>query len=234
MLEILIGREEGVVKPRLTLTREGKVSYLGNPGSVPKSVSRKHCRLVLHDDATLSITDITDENFMYVNGIDCKSRGKITIKDTVELGPDRYKLDLPTIVKAFSSQQTYHIAYLENVQAEYNKAKMDNQISQGRLNALSALPGVLSMSSMVLAACTEYAEVRIPMIVLAALFALGFAVIRIRNASRNPVKLKKLDDDYREKYVCPNPMCQHHFGQTQYKELLRSQGCPYCKARFVE
>lgn len=232
MIEILIGREAGVDKPRLTLTVEGKPSFLGAPGSVPKSVSRKHCLLTLRDDSTLSVADVTDNNFMYINGAECKSRGRITVDDTVELGPDRYKLDLQTIVGAFSARQTYHIAYLGNIQAEYNKTKMDNQIRQGKLNALSALPGVLSMSSMVLA--TVYAEVRLPMIILAALFGVGFAILRIRNASRNPMMMKKLEDDYRERYVCPNPMCQRHFGQTQYRELLKNKACPYCKAKFVE
>ncbi len=234
MVEIIIGREAGVEKPRLALTADGKTSYYGTPGSVPRCVSRKHCRLEIHEDSTLSISDMTDNNLMYVNGSDCKSRGHITLNDTVELGSERYRLELPAIVKLFSAQQTYHIASLKTVYDDYYKIKLDNQIRQGKLNALSALPGVLSMSSMVLAICLNNEGVRIVMIVLAALFAVGVVIIRMKNSSNNPLKMKELDDAYHDSYVCPNPSCQHFLGAMQYKDLLKNGACPYCKAKYVE
>lgn len=234
MIEIIIGREAGVEKPRLALMAGDKTAYCGNPGSVPRSVSRKHCRLVIHEDSTLSVSDLTDNNFMYVNGSDCKSRGHITVNDKVELGPDRYCLELSTIVKVFAAQQTYHIAPLKDIYDNYYKVKLDNQIRQGKLNALSALPGVLSMSSMVLAICLDNEGIRIVMIVLAAVFAVGVVIIRMKNSSNNPLKMKQLDDDYHDSYVCPNPSCQHFLGAMQYKDLLKNGACPYCKAKFVE
>jgi len=234
MIEIIIGREAGVEKPRLALTTGDKTSYCGNPGSVPCSVSRKHCRLVIYEDSTLSVSDLTDNNFMYVNGSDCKSRGHITVNDTVELGPEHYRLELSTIVKAFSAQQTYHIAPLKNVYDNYNKVKLDNQIRQGKLNALSALPGVLSMSSMILAICLNNEGIRVVMIVLAAVFAVGVVIIRMKNSSNNPLKMKQLEDDYHDSYVCPNPSCRHFLGAMQYKDLLKNGACPYCKAKYVE
>lgn len=232
MMELTIGRESGVENPRLAIEQNGKTFYWGKPGSVPKSVSRKHCHVSVEDDARMLIEDITENNFLYVNGVDCKRKGDVGITDTVELGPDRYRLDLEGILKAISSQQTYDISHLKEIYESYQKEKYDLQVSQGKLNALSALPGILSMTSIGLAVFIENA--RIVMIVVAALFALAFALIRYRNASKVPKKNKELEEIFRDHYVCPNPSCGHFLGAIPYKELLKNKACPYCKSKFTE
>ena len=232
MIELQIGREGGTDTPRLVIVNEGKTSFYGQPGSVPKSVSRNHCKVKVADDLTMTIEDVTANNFMYINGLDCKRRKGVKVTDAVELGPDHYRLDLESIVKAFASKQEWHIAHLEKVYDDYNQTKLDNQVKQGKLGAISALPGVLSMASIGLAVVIPGA--RVIMIVVAALLALTFVVIRMKNASNNPIKMKQLDEDFREHYVCPNPACGHFLGATPYKELLKNKACPYCKGKFVE
>lgn len=232
MMELTIGRESGVDNPRLAVEQNGKTFYWGKPGSVPRSVSRKHCLVKIDDDSKVLIEDITPNNFMYINGMDCKKKGGVTLSDTIELGPDRYRLDLEGIVKALSSQQTYSIATLKGVYDSYQKEKYDIQVYQGKLNALSALPGILSMTSIGIAVFIENA--RLVMIIVAAVFALVFALIRYRNASKIPSRTKKLDEEFRDKYICPNPACGHFLGVTPYKELLKNRTCPYCKSKFTE
>ena len=107
MIELIIGRESGVDKPRLAVYFNDKTSFYGTPGSVPKGVSRKHCKVVVGDDSSIVIEDITDNNFMFINGVDCKKKKKISANDTIELGPTRYPLDLDAILKSFSSKQVY-------------------------------------------------------------------------------------------------------------------------------
>jgi len=231
MMDLIIGRESGVENPRLAIEQNGKTYYWGKPGSVPKSVSRKHCHVLMEDDAKMLIEDITENNFLYVNGVDCKRKGGVSISDAIELGPDKYRLDLEGILKALSSQQTYDISTLKGIYEAYQKDREDLQVSQGRFNALSALPGILSMTSIGLAVFIENA--RIVMIVVAALFALVFALIRYRNASKIPKRNRKLEEDFREHYICPNPACGHFLGGTPYKELLKNRSCPYCKSKFT-
>ena len=231
MMDLIIGRESGVENPRLAIELNGKTFYWGKPGSVPKSVSRKHCHVSMDDDAKMLIEDITENNFLYVNGADCKRKGGVSISDTIELGPDKYRLDLEGILKALSSQQTYDISTLKGIYETYQKDREALQVSQGRFNALSALPGILSMTSIGLAVFIENA--RIVMIAVAALFALVFALIRYRNASKIPKRIRKLEEDFREHYVCPNPACGHFLGGTPYKELLKNRSCPYCKSKFT-
>lgn len=232
MIEMLIGRESGTEKPRLAVFREGKTEYYGTPGSVPKSVSRRHCRVTLDDNLIITIEDVTDDNCMFVNGEDCKRRKNLRMDDRIELGWEHYVLELENIIRGLSTQQTWHIAHLEQVYETYHQSKLENQIKQGKLGALSALPGILSMTSIGVAFIFDGA--RLPMIAVAAVFAIVFAVIRIRNASEIPLKLKKMDEDYREQYVCPNPMCGRFLGTMTYKDLLKNRACPYCKAKLIE
>lgn len=232
MIELIIGRESGVDNPRLAVTQNGQTQYFGTPGSVPKDVSRKHCRIQVGADSKMVVEDLTDNNFIYINGSDCKRKVDVSLADTVELGPSKYHLDVETIIKTLSAKQSFSIKHLETVYDGYQKEKFDMQVKQGKLNALSALPGVLSMTSIGLAVFIPGA--RIVMIVIAALFALAFALIRYKNASEVPLKTRKMDEAFREKYVCPNPLCGRFLGATPYKELVKNRSCPYCKSKYTE
>ena len=231
MTELIIGRESGVENPRLAVTLNGQTIYVGEPGSVPKNVSRKHCKITLDNDK-ISIEDLTDNNFTYINGADCRKKSNISLQDNVELGPSRYHVDLDAILKIASSKQAFSIKHLQAVYDEYQQQKLDMQVRQGKLNALSALPGVLSMTSIGVAVFIN--EARIIMIALAAVFALAFAIIRYINASKVPLKSKEIEDSFREKYVCPNPACKHFLGFTPYNELKKNRSCPYCRSKFTE
>lgn len=232
MIELIVGRESGVENPRLAVAQNGKTQYFGTPGSVPMDVSRKHCRIEVAEDGKMVVEDLTDNNFIYVNGVDCKRKTGVNPADTIELGPSKYRLDIDTIVKTLSAKQSFSIKHLEAVYDGYQKEKFNMQVKQGKLNALSALPGVLSMTSIGIAVFIPAA--RIIMIVIAALFALVFAYIRYKNASDVPLKTRKMDEAYREKYVCPNPLCGRFLGATPYKEVLKNRTCPYCKSKFTE
>ena len=88
MQEILIGRAGGT--QTLKVTVNGKSTTLG---AVPMSVSREHCKVVRQDDGTAVITNLNSRNVTYVNGQAVVSH-EVTADDVVELGGDRYRLDL--------------------------------------------------------------------------------------------------------------------------------------------
>lgn len=234
MIVLLIGRESGVENPRLAVTLNGQIHYFGIPGSVPKDVSRKHCRIQIGEDSKMTVEDLTDNNFIFINGVDCKRRGDVSFSDTIELGPSKYRLDIDTIIKTLSTKQSFSIKHLEAVYDGFQKEKFDMQVKQGKLNALSALPGVLSMISIGAAVFFQNQDVRTWAIVLAAIFALAFAVIRYRNATVVPMKTRKMEEAFREKYMCPNPLCGRFLGATPYKEIVKNRSCPYCKSKFTE
>ena len=239
MMDLFIGREAGTDKPRLAVTLDGKTVCIGTPGSVPKSVSRRHCRICVGDDSLMTIENLTVsadsesvQNLLFIDGAEYIRRSGVPIDATVELGPNRYRLDVRALLKAVAAGQDYSICHLEKVYDDYQKEKLDLQIRQGKFNAISALPGVLSMTSIGLAVFIPNA--RVVMIVVAAVFALAFAFIRYKNASKIPLKTREIEDRFREKYVCPNPVCNHFLGAVPYKELLKNHHCPYCKCKFSE
>jgi len=234
MIELIIGRESGVENPRLAVTQNEQTFFFGTPGSVPKDVSRKHCHIIIGEDAQMTVEDLTENNFIYINGADCKRKTGVSPSDSIELGPSKYRLDMDTIIKSLSSKQSFSIKHLEAVYDWYQQEKFDMQVKQGKLNALSALPGVLSMISIGAAVFFQNQDVRTWAVILAAVFALAFAVIRYRNATIIPLRTRELEDSFREKYVCPNPLCNHFLGNLPYKELTKSRSCPYCKSKFTD
>ena len=65
-MEILIGREN-TDQRRLQITVGDIAKLYGKPGSVPKSVSRSHCKLIVSGEKYM-IESLTDCNSIYVNG----------------------------------------------------------------------------------------------------------------------------------------------------------------------
>lgn len=231
MTEIIVGREEHSDAPRLALNIGGSLSFMGKPGCVNKHMSRKHCRIVLEDDGSVSVYDITDDNYITVNGKECKQKRHLSVSDSVELGSDHYPLDLSAIVAMASSLKEFSIVHLEKIYNDYQKQKMDFQVRQGRVNALSMLPGAISMLSAVLAFVLE--SIRIPMVVIAVIFLVSIFVVRLLGASSNPLKQKQMDDNFHDHYVCPNPACHQFLGAKPYKDLKHMKACPYCKAKWT-
>ena len=247
MTEMIIGREAFSDAPRLAVTMNGKTDFLGNPGSVPKSISRKHCKITIGDDSLMTVENLTIQpgsmsvpNEVYVDGEDIIKKSGVPMDSIIVLGPKpqnnnektQYKFTVKTILKTLGQNQVYPIGHLKKVYEDYQKEKFDLQVYIGKLNALSALPGVLSMTSIGLAVVIP--ALRIVMIVVAALFALAFAIIRYKNASKIPLKTRDMEDRFRKKYICPNPTCHHFLGNTPYTELAEHKECPYCHCRFTE
>lgn len=236
-MEIILGRESGAQQPRLQINCEGKNYFLGNPGSVGMKVSRQHCRLDIKPDGTIvSITDITDNNFMYINGKEFKSKKSISLTDIIELGPDKYKLDIAAVLKLVIGVPTYHIAPLREIYDNYQKELMNMQIKQGKMGAMSSLPMILSMGSGVLVSVIPGINpaVRTILILIAVSLMILFIYLRLKTASSNPQKRKELDDEFHKKYVCPNPNCRHFFGTMRPDELLTNKTCPWCKSKLAE
>lgn len=245
-MELTIGREQG--KQRLQITADnGTVKYYGNPGSVPKSVSRQHCKLEVINDNELLITNIKPENKTMVNGIAIMKK-HIGYNDLVELGKDKYMLSMPAIINAFTQQavpntgkqnqqqaQTYSISHLEKVWNDYNQAKLDAQIQQAKENAVSSVTGLFSMGAILAGLFPGVpAGLRIIIYVIAFSLAGYFFYSRIRKASYYPKFYQDLDHELHKHYVCPNPDCHHFLGYQHFEDLEKGKKCPYCGSKFVK
>ncbi|MBR1940427.1 MAG: FHA domain-containing protein [Bacteroidaceae bacterium] len=243
-MELTIGRQENVEKPRLKITTEKKeVLLLGTPGSVPKSVSRQHCKLTVLNHDIFIITNLKPENKTFVNGVSIVAK-RIEKDERVELGKDKYLLDWQTIIQAMDTLPTTRISYntssysinhLQQVWEQYSKAKLDMQIKQGRENAMSSVSGVFTMGA---AACAFLPGVpnvlRIMLYIIAACLAGYFVFSRYRKASYYPKLQSDIDKRFRMRYICPNPDCQKFLGYQPYEELAKSKICIYCKCKYIK
>ncbi len=243
-MELTIGREEG--KQRLQVTSDnGTVKYYGNPGSVPKSVSRQHCKLQVINENELLIINIKPANKTLVNGIAVMQK-HIGYNDLVELGKDRYILSLSAIVNAFSQHPTYQtgnqdqqqapsysIAHLEKIWNDYNQAKLDAQIQQAKENAISSVTGLFSMAAIMAGFIPG-----VPFIIRAAIYVVAFALAgfffysRIRKASYYPKFYQELDKKLHKDYICPNPNCGRFLGYQPYDDLIKNKKCFTCGCEY--
>ena len=243
-MEIIVGRESGTAEPRLCIKIGNVAKYIGTPGSVPKSVSRSHCVIAIDDNNSIKVNNVSDQNALYVNGMEYKSKD-ISESDLVELGPDRYRLDVQAVINAARSSasgqqgsktppapKSYNISGLKRIWDEYNQAKLDIQIRERKIGALSTIPGAISMISIPLAAFLENNTIRTVCVVIAAISTIAFGAIRVKSATSVPVLQKELDEKFQDNYVCPH--CSHFMGNQRYELILKNGGCPWCKSKFTE
>ena len=182
----------------------------------------------------MTVEDLTDNNFMYVNGKECKRMENVSLADSIELGSSKFRVDVDTVLKGLSGKMSVSIGHLKEFYENYQERKIKMQRSQQLLGVLSALPGVLSMISIGVAFAFPGGNARVVMISIAAVLAVSFAIIRLIYVFRNPKMMQKLEDDFRDNYVCPNTLCNHYLGQIPYKELVKNHSCPYCHCKYKE
>lgn len=70
--ELILGRESGA--SRLHIVMNGKDCVYGAAGSVPRTVSRQHCKLTVEDDGSYTLVNLKPENKTYVNGLAIASK----------------------------------------------------------------------------------------------------------------------------------------------------------------
>ena len=119
-MEVIIGRESG--SSRLHISGYNLEKFLGNPGSVPKSVSRQHCKLSVDAQGNCTIINLQPENCTLVNGVAIESK-HITFSARVELGPEHFRINQKEIIESVTGKempQTFSILPLQRVWDEYN------------------------------------------------------------------------------------------------------------------
>lgn len=244
-VEAIIGKEEG--QHRLLVKIGSKAFVVGTPNCVPNTVSRAHCNLTVDfaDDAArkavkVRIQNIKSQNVTYVDGQEVEAK-VIGENSHVQLGYDRYTIDLPQIIAGMKKflpaappppPAEYSIGYLENIWNQYHERKLQLQKKQHSLGLWARLPMFFTMGSGVLTAFVP-AEFKPYMMVLAVLsfLIMAYGFIQQKNFVFSE-EMDKLEGWFQDNYVCPNPKCKHFMGNIPYKILRQNKGCAYCKCLF--
>lgn len=229
-MEFIFGRDPATC--RLKITVEGKTLLWGDPNSVDNSVSRQHLKLEVNDDGTKVLTNINPANATKLNGnAIIKKKFELDDNTVVELGMNGYKFKLNEIVKKFV-KETVSIGHLKQVIDGYRKAKLDMQIGERKQNAMRGLmPVFMALAGIVGFTNILEGPIKILPSVLLLLLSGYFGYVGFVSASRNPLKGAELDQNFRNKYVCPK--CGHSLN-GEYSDLLNAGQCPWCHTRFKE
>lgn len=243
-VEAVIGKEEG--QHRLLVKIGQKAFPVGTPQSVPNTVSRMHCSLSVEytDDQARKVTKIKiqnlkPQNITYVDGQEVESKSIKEISH-VQLGFDRYNMDLKQVVDGMRKflppleGPVLPITHLKKIWEEYDEEKLRISDKAAKSANKQKLQGLLSMSAMLIGCIPGIDEI-IRIIIIAAAFLVGLYFF-IKGSSDDTVqrKLHDLDEEFRKKYVCPNPECRHFLGQIPYDVLRQNSGCPHCKCKYKE
>lgn len=261
---ILVGKEPGQGRLLVSVKGLGKSAAIGTPGCVPACVSRcraaegiAHAEIAVDASGNMVITNMKPQNVTYVNGSEIVSK-RVTPTSTVELGKDRFAISLPTVIetakklmaiapgpvpppgpqpggvpgKPQPSVQKFNISHLEYVWTDLQTKRKAIQEKQKKINLVRTACGLFTLCAMPTIAIfgpVGYA--------LTGVGIVGnlYSFFGLKNDNTSEV-LEQMNEDFQDRYVCPNPDCGKFLGNLSYKLLKKqySMHCPYCKCEYVE
>ena len=264
---ILIGKEPGQGRLLVAIQGNGKSATIGTPGSVPACVSRcrpadgvAHAKIYVDHNGNMVLTNMKAQNITYVNGAEIASKRISSSSTSVELGRDRFRINLPTVIEAAKkiatiatppppqpptpSAKKFNITHLERVWNDYHDKGMDIKKRQKQQGIYASLPMFFTMGGGAITFVLSFilgeqykSEIQIlsGILVVIGLIMLIFSFVRRKNDT-SLEDLDKIAEEFQDRYVCPNPDCNKFLGNLSYKLLKKqySMHCPYCKSEFVE
>lgn len=243
MIEILIGRDGTTSQLKISLGQQAK--SFGTQGSVPQTVSRQHCSLIVNDNGTYTLKNLKLQNITFVNGqqIDTKV---IKENDTIELGPDKYlvswsvlKSVIPAKAEVVSIEPLKKIwdrYQLENEKVEIRKQQL--AIKKQKQNLLRGLTGIFIPLAIVLSVFAGGRDnpLFILLYSLPGIITLMMTISQYNNIKEDESSIisdreqkKERDLRFRRDYSCPK--CGKYLSMP-YDVLERYDSCPYCKVKF--
>lgn len=233
MLEIVIGRN--AQNGQLNLTMGNKTVPFGGIDSVPRSVSRRHCRVQVLPNGTYTIENLKMENDTYVNGSPIFTK-TVTTSDVVELGGEHYKLSWEAIRQLIDqvTPKTADIRPLRRVWMRYEEETNAIQTDLAKKNAIRGIAGALGTLGMisVFILPDSLGFFRFFFMGIGLIITVTMIVVSLNDSKKAPMKRKMLQQKLRNSYVCP---CCRKFYTMDYDLLVRQYDqCPYCKAKFIK
>ena len=224
-MEITIGRDKATQKLCITVDQK---PYLAGV-TVPMSVSRQHCKIIIRQDNTMVLKNLNLNNVTYVNNSQVVTK-TITRNDQIALGVDRYILDWTTIDAALP--KVVDIRPLRKVwETYYNETKAINKSTQRFQNIRNGTT-LITMSAIGIGYFSGGTNI-ISQVLYAVAIALTvlFWLKTMRDIDKNDEKKEKIKEKFQQDYCCP---CDgYFFGYTDYSILEKNiDCCPRCRTKL--
>ena len=250
---ILIGKEPGIGRLLIAIQDNGKSTAIGSPGSVPACVSRckptegvAHAKITVDQAGNMTLTNMKSQNVTFVNGSEIASK-RVSATNSVELGKDRFSISLPVIIETAKEMasihivpptppepkpQQFNISHLERVWNDLQEKRKSIQAKQKRINLVRSGCGLFTLCAM--PCIFMFGPIGY---ILTGIGIVGnlYSFIGLKNDNTTDA-IEQMNEEFQDRYVCPNPDCNKFFGNISYKLLKKqySMHCPYCKSEFVE
>jgi hypothetical protein len=216
-------------------------------------ISSHHARITFLGNGNFLVEDLDSTNGVYVNGYRIQ-KANVTTRDEVRLS-EATVLNLAAIFELNAPKQpqqaktepkdfSFEFAELKQVWEEYNRVKI--QVSknyQKKANMFQIVAGFLPVGIWLLVKeiyINQFKEdhdrynewMSYMMVFTATGSALGVA---LRSFFIQPPqeKLNNLDEEFRVRYVCPNPECRTQLGNIPWQSYINQGKCFRCQAKYT-
>ena len=219
-MEIIIGREEGA--RRLHCIAGGREFNIGQAGSVPLSVSRRHCKITANG-SNISIENIKAQNVTFVDGNQIFSKS-ISATSNVQLGEEKFLVPLQQILQLVGVSSantattpkevpTFSLRPMKAVWEEYDNRRMEIQNNAAKSANNQRLQGILSMLGMCIGFIPGIDMTLRIVIVVAALSIGVYFFMKGRIGTTVQQQLHDLDGNMPRNTSAPTPLAEDHSGQ---------------------
>ena len=223
-MEIIIGRDQQT--RQLCIVANGVTKQYGQPNSVPMDVSRHHISLQPIGARRWQIKNLNERNVTFVNGIAIESK-TISENDRIELGNSHYLFSWSILQEP--KEETIDLKVLKKIWNKYQEEDIAIRNRQKNNGLLASIPLGFSMLGGIIAGVAP--EIRV-----VALFFTGIAFLVFiyglykRSQDNSTVELKRLQEEFERKWVCPK--CKRPLNFRSYTVLEQNDACPFCKTKF--
>lgn len=124
----------------------------------------------------------------------------------------------------------YSIDHLKMVWDKFNDTNISMAHEQRRINLIRTRLGIFTMCAMP----TIFFLGPIGYI-LTFIGVIGniYSYTKMKNAETPEQRLKR-QEEFDDRWICPNPQCGHTLPAKNFKMLVRNhKSCPYCKAKYI-
>ena len=226
-MEITIGRD--AVTSKLSITIDKKTQLVGEPKSVPMSVSRQHCAITISDVGKMKIKNLNPGNTTYVNGVAIMSKN-LTRDDSLELGEDKYRIDWGIIDQTLPKEAD--IRPLNDVWETYNSGTKAVAQSTQQFQVVRGIVPVFTMSAVLIGYLSGGRGGPFYLIyALVIALTVFFSIKAWRDIARNDERREEIKKQFTQDYCCP--LCGYFFGFTEYRILKKNMdNCPKSKTKL--
>jgi hypothetical protein len=208
-------------------------------------VSSKHATVTRLENNEFEVIDLDSLNGTFVNGYRVL-RATISVNDELRISQNPGKIiDLteifklkdvsPKVVKTDENDFSQEFSKLKALYDNYQKDRI--KLSKNHQLKTSIIRAAFTLSPLVIFKVVQHSldpsqqqEFSSDFIVFS---VLGSTLAVAATGSMSPVeKISQLDEDFKVKYVCPNPKCRRPLGMVPWTNYYNQGTCSFCKVKY--